>query len=383
VVELTDTERQELYLMIPVGRQGFYQSFREAGIRNAKPLRNIPWVLAADDGTTIFCLWRSYMRPVASRVAAQMDVRRWTDTAKGRDVQVSLAASLGKKIRVIVVEDGSKGSKTARSTSFDPYLWNVNEGNGDYLLTRSESLALAPGTPHEFTQRMLDLYEDSKSELNYRASYFLRKVRTDGGVAAAKSWLSGSKRPTEGFENLYSKRRLDLSVEAIVLAPRWSGLFTTSELEAARARLDEYGYFRPSTKGKPNPADSNADEIDPTEEFPEGMRLRVEVNAYERDPKARAACIARYGVSCVVCEFDFGKRFGVLGAGYIHVHHLNPVSKLGAGAKTNPIRDLRPVCPNCHSMLHKESPPMPIGKLRTILTHRTPANKNGTGRRRT
>jgi hypothetical protein len=223
VVELTNIERHELYSLMPLGRQGFYQSFREAGIRNAKPLRNIPWIVTADDGTTIFCLWRSYMRPIAGGVAAQMDVRTWTGSAKGREVQVQLAENIGKKIRVVVVEDGAAGSKTARSTSFDSCLWQVAEANGDYLLTRSERLALAAGTPHDFTQRILDLYEDSKSQLNYRASYFLRKVRKDGGVAAAKSWLSGSKKPTEGFENLYSKGRLDLSVEAIVLAPRWSG----------------------------------------------------------------------------------------------------------------------------------------------------------------
>jgi hypothetical protein len=366
----SDSERHELYQVIPFGRQAFYQSFREAGIRGAKAVRNVPWILKADDGVTIFCLWRSYMRPIGNRVVAQMDVRTWSKRSKGRDVHVMLAASVGKEIRIVVVEDGAPGSKTARSTSFDPFLWRVDEADGDYRLVRTVEPAFPPGTPEQFTQRMLDLYEDAKVELDYRASRLLGKVRSIGGLAAAKKWLANNKKPTEGFERLYKSGRLDLSVEAIALSSRWAGLFSEDELEEARARLDDYGYF---TLPFQNPAQSqklSPDEVDPSEEFSEGMKLRVEVNAYERDPKARASCIAHYGCTCIVCGFDFAKRFGAIGSGYIHVHHISPLSKLGAHGRTNPIRDLRPVCPNCHSMLHKETPPIPIGKLRLILSKR-------------
>lgn len=373
--ELSQTERQELYQTIPFGRQSFYQSFREAGIREARPLRNIPWILTSDDGTPIFCLWRSYMRAVGAGVAAQMDVRKWTGAAKGRHVQTQLAQSVGKRIRIVVVEDGEPGSKTARSTSFDPMMWQVEEGGGDFLLTRTDARAHRPGTAEEFTQRMLDLYEDAKTELNYRASRLLQMVRSAGGVTAARAWLAKNSNPTEGFERLYRENRLDLSVEAIVLNPRWSGLFSPNELESARARLDEYGYFLPTRKMAQPSEKCNPDEIDPNEEFPEGLKLRVEVNSYERDPRARSICIAHYGAKCIVCGFDFGKRFGKIGSGYIHVHHLDPISMLGSGAKTNPVRDLRPVCPNCHAMLHKESPPMLIGKLRMVLATRMRASK--------
>ena len=105
--------------------------------------------------------------------------------------------------------------------------------------------------------------------------------------------------------------------------------------------------------------------------FIEGKRTTKTVNRYERNRKARAECIARHGDSCVVCGFNFGKRYGEHGLGFIEVHHLKPVG--GGGGKqrkVNPDRDLRPVCPNCHAMLHKtkdRSKPLSVAQLRRML----------------
>ena len=84
----------------------------------------------------------------------------------------------------------------------------------------------------------------------------------------------------------------------------------------------------------------------------EGSLLRVVVNAYERNVQARAKCIAHYGCSCVLCGFDFGSNFGAIGAGFIHVHHLKPLHEIGESYEVDPITDLRPVCPNCHAIIH-------------------------------
>jgi 5-methylcytosine-specific restriction enzyme A len=65
---------------------------------------------------------------------------------------------------------------------------------------------------------------------------------------------------------------------------------------------------------------------EPTGRFPEGAVRRVEVNRYERDRRARAACIAHHGTACSVCGFGFEKSYGVLGRGFIHVHHLTEIS---------------------------------------------------------
>ncbi len=88
--------------------------------------------------------------------------------------------------------------------------------------------------------------------------------------------------------------------------------------------------------------------------LPEGAKKSIVVNAYERNPKAREECLQYYGTDCAVCGFNFGVAFGELGEGFIHVHHLTPLSSIGESYDVNPIQDLRPVCPNCHAMLHRK-----------------------------
>ena len=102
-------------------------------------------------------------------------------------------------------------------------------------------------------------------------------------------------------------------------------------------------------------------------EYQEGAVRQVLVNVYERDRAARQACISHHGVACGVCGLRFSQRYGALGAGFIHVHHIVPLSDIGPDAKLDPIRDLRPVCPNCHAMLHRQRPPLSIEDLREII----------------
>ena len=86
----------------------------------------------------------------------------------------------------------------------------------------------------------------------------------------------------------------------------------------------------------------------------EGAVTQVQVNRYERNPEARAKCIAHYGAFCHVCGMDFEKTYGKIGKGFIHVHHIKPISEIGEKYKVDPIKDLIPVCPNCHAMLHQK-----------------------------
>jgi 5-methylcytosine-specific restriction enzyme A len=108
----------------------------------------------------------------------------------------------------------------------------------------------------------------------------------------------------------------------------------------------------------------------PTEEkarYFEGATRQVLVNAYERNAHARQACLDHYGHACQICDFDFAAFYGPMGEGYIHVHHVNDLSLIGEEYEVDPVTDLRPVCPNCHSMLHKTCPAMAIEDLRGIL----------------
>ena len=61
----------------------------------------------------------------------------------------------------------------------------------------------------------------------------------------------------------------------------------------------------------------------------------------------------KYGrVTCQICGFDFGKFYGPEYANKIHFHHKKPLYEIKKEYVINPIKDLLPVCPNCHMVLH-------------------------------
>lgn len=104
--------------------------------------------------------------------------------------------------------------------------------------------------------------------------------------------------------------------------------------------------------------------------LPEGACSAVVVNRYERSPANRAACIAAHGSRCKVCGFDFGAVYGPLAHGYIEVHHRVPVSKMGGSYQLDPVKDLMPICANCHAAVHRVDPPMEPEALATLLVGR-------------
>ena len=106
---------------------------------------------------------------------------------------------------------------------------------------------------------------------------------------------------------------------------------------------------------------------DTTITYIEGSATQVTQTRYERNIYARKECLKHYGYSCSVCDFNFEKFYGSLGYKFIHVHHLTQVATIKQEYKVNPIQDLRPVCPNCHLMLHKQNPPLTIDELKDII----------------
>jgi hypothetical protein len=94
------------------------------------------------------------------------------------------------------------------------------------------------------------------------------------------------------------------------------------------------------------------EEVTEPGELREGAVKIIAVNAYERNAEARRQCIAAHQPRCCICGFDFGAAYGPEFDGFIHVHHLRPLSEIGGEYEVNPIEDLRPVCPNCHAVVH-------------------------------
>ncbi|MCA0375315.1 MAG: HNH endonuclease [Gemmatimonadetes bacterium] len=99
----------------------------------------------------------------------------------------------------------------------------------------------------------------------------------------------------------------------------------------------------------------------------EGAKKSITVNAYERNPDAHAACIAHHGATCAICNFDFGLAYGDEARGYIHVHHLRPLASIRETYQVDPINDLRPLCPNCHAVVHLGGTTRDIETVRSML----------------
>lgn len=138
------------------------------------------------------------------------------------------------------------------------------------------------------------------------------------------------------YENEIRWARQELVIEGIIDRPSSSGRGTW--------RLAKTTNIPPGTY----------DEEDGT--FEEGVVKKIEVNTYERNDKARESCLRRKGYSCAICNFNFEKKYGEIGRQCIHVHHLVEISTIGKNYKINPFKDLIPVCPNCHYMIHRRKP---------------------------
>ena len=146
-----------------------------------------------------------------------------------------------------------------------------------------------------------------------------------------------------------------------------SGYLWTMRPELATA-LEELGIVKNVESRLP-------EEIDVAEVFVEGAARQITVNAYERNPEARSRCIAHYGTRCFACNFDFGASYGEMLEGYIHVHHLRPLSDIDGEYEVDPIADLRPVCPNCHAVIHSRRPqPITIEEVKVMLAQATEAS---------
>jgi predicted HNH restriction endonuclease len=125
-----------------------------------------------------------------------------------------------------------------------------------------------------------------------------------------------------------------------------------------RNRISSHSAYTPFAINAPF-LDDDADFVNVIE----GAKCQITVNFYEREPKARNICIKKWGTNCSVCNINFGRDYGDIGNGFIHVHHLIPISSIKKEYKLNPEKDMRPVCPNCHAMLHRRNPPFSIDEL--------------------
>ncbi len=99
----------------------------------------------------------------------------------------------------------------------------------------------------------------------------------------------------------------------------------------------------------------------------EGGVSVVQVNRYERSRVNRAICLEIHGFVCGGCRTRMADVYGPIGENVIHVHHIEPVSLMKASRVLNPATDLIPLCPNCHTIVHRTSPPIQIDELIKLI----------------
>ncbi len=129
-------------------------------------------------------------------------------------------------------------------------------------------------------------------------------------------------------------------------------------------------------RSKPVVIDIYSDEVESGAIYREGAVVQRSVNAYERNSAAREACIAYHGTNCCVCDINFGQIYGPEVDGLIHVHHLRSLSEIGAEYTVDSLADLRPVCPNCHAVLHSRTPAYSIEEVRGFLRRQESTNQS-------
>jgi hypothetical protein len=103
----------------------------------------------------------------------------------------------------------------------------------------------------------------------------------------------------------------------------------------------------------------------------EGSMIDSLSTKFERSRVNRSFCLAYHGYQCKACGLNLEDQYGDIARRFIHVHHINPVSSSGI-TKLDPVRDLIPLCPNCHGIAHLNNPPYSIEEIKNMII-----NNNG------
>lgn len=109
----------------------------------------------------------------------------------------------------------------------------------------------------------------------------------------------------------------------------------------------------------------------------EGTQKESTVNRYVRSQTARNKCIKHYGYKCFICGIVLEDVYGETAREFIHVHHIQQISEVGIEHEVKPIRDLRPICPNCHAIIHRKSPAFTIEEVMQMIERTKKNNKEG------
>jgi len=94
----------------------------------------------------------------------------------------------------------------------------------------------------KFSAQVTALTEKARNEAKYNSARHAAMLSNHGGLETARMLLR-AETPGEFFKALWQRKRLDLSIEALVIEhPIYHPLFTDSEIATARSRLRQSNY---------------------------------------------------------------------------------------------------------------------------------------------
>lgn len=161
------------------------------------------------------------------------------------------------------------------------------------------------------------------------------------------------------FDEYLEKNNLNILID---------GRYTQTVFEVDNSKaIQEYRDSLKQDNHEPLVEITLPEEIENPTEFLEGTVISKMVNYYERNSLARQRCIEHFGFECRACHMNMEKKYGEIGKNFIHVHHITPLSEINKEYEVDPINDLIPLCPNCHSMIHKKNPPYTVKELKQII----------------
>lgn len=201
--------------------------------------------------------------------------------------------------------------------------------------------------PHpDFTKALHTTYQMAVDEAKYRAPYFHQMLVERYGFDTA-CHLIMSKDATTGFTRMFEVNRLDLTVEAVVLNPKWFRLFEKEILQTAYDRLKDFGYIFPVDAWNPkieSPAPETPRALDIAE--PETVRIFQQSYRILRDTEVSRKAKMLNNYKCQIC----GHRIELPdGQPYVEAHHIKPLGRPHDGPDI--LENVICVCPNHHTEL--------------------------------
>lgn len=237
-------------------------------------------------------------------------------------------------------------------TENDVSIWDDKSG-AVYHFPKRYSGILKPGVRVVYYKGKLTDKAFADQRLSVSPHYFgvarIGKVYPD--VKSTKGDLFAMIEDFQPFESAVMAREGDSYLESIPPS-KAANFWRTSVREISRTSFESI-----FSRAKLKPQETKeGQEIEEEQEFHsrvEGSLSSYYGVRYERDSKLRLQSIAIHGLTCKGCGFDFEKAYGEYAKGYIHVHHLLPISEFGKPKEVDPETDLVTLCANCHAVIHR------------------------------